>query len=50
MPRNEHRAPLTPISTVTTVETKKVQPLMAERPAEQQLDRVDRADPNSFAA
>ena len=36
VPRNEHRAPLTPISTtVTTVETKKPQPLMAERPAEQ---------------
>jgi uncharacterized protein YacL len=35
MPRSEHRAPLTPISTVTTVESKRVQPLMADRPAEQ---------------
>jgi hypothetical protein len=35
IPRNEHRAPLTPISTVTTVESKRVQPLMADRPAEQ---------------
>jgi len=34
-PRSEHRAPLTPISTTVTVEPKKPQPLMAERPAEQ---------------
>ena len=34
-PRGEHRAPLTPISTTVTVEPKKPQPLMAERPAEQ---------------
>ena len=34
-PRGEHRAPLTPISTTVTVEPKKPQSLMAERPAEQ---------------